>query len=69
MHSLQKLLEYENIRVFPVFPQGGEIEEINALAMSYLDRGEVLRRAIKGIAYKRYEEALALPDLILRSLA
>lgn len=66
MHSLQKLLEYENIQEFPVFPSDSDIEEIVNLARDYLKQGETLRETIKNVAKKRCEEALRLPDIIYK---
>lgn len=64
MHSLQKLLEYEYIREFPVFPSSADIEEICYLAGEYLKQGETLREKMKAVAKRRCEEALRLPDII-----
>ncbi len=65
MHSLQKLLEYEYIREFPVFPLLEDIHEIKELAKTYIERGDPMRDKIKAVAKKRYEEAIRLPDMIL----
>jgi polysaccharide pyruvyl transferase WcaK-like protein len=65
MHSLQKILEYEFIREFPVFPRTEDIREIKELAKTYINRGEPMRKRIKAVAKKRYEEAIRLPDMIL----
>lgn len=64
MHSLQKLLEYEYIREFPVYPSVEETDEILELARNYLSRGERLRRKIKAVAGKRSSEAMRLADII-----
>lgn len=66
MHSLQKLLEYDHIREFPVYPSEQDISEIIELAQSYLAQGESLRRQIKDVARKRCEEAMRLPELVLQ---
>jgi polysaccharide pyruvyl transferase WcaK-like protein len=47
MHSLQKVLGYENPHEFSVYPSGSELEEILEMARDYLDQGESLRMIIK----------------------
>jgi hypothetical protein len=64
MFSLQKLLEYDYVHEFPLFPSAAQSEEMVALAKRYLDQGESLRQKIRNVARKRCEEALTLPDLI-----
>lgn len=68
MRSLQKILEYEHIREFPVFPSSMEINEISDLAKEYLGRGESFREKIKAIAGRRYEEAIRLPEIIFEKI-
>jgi polysaccharide pyruvyl transferase WcaK-like protein len=69
MHSLQKLLEYEKIREFSVFPNEVETDEMLELSKKYLDQGETLRSTIQGIARKRCAEAMTLPDVIYNKVA
>lgn len=64
MLSLQKLLEYEYVREFPVFPSNGEVDEILELAREYLKQGEPLRATIRAVAGKRCREAKRLSDVI-----
>jgi polysaccharide pyruvyl transferase WcaK-like protein len=64
MHSLQKVLGYENPHEFSVYPSGSELEEILEMARDYLDQGESLRMIIKANSSKRCAEALRLPAII-----
>jgi polysaccharide pyruvyl transferase WcaK-like protein len=68
MHSLQGLLEYEYIREFPVHPSSEEMNEILELAKTYLHQGENLRERIKATAWKRYTEAIKLPEVIMQQI-
>lgn len=68
MSSLQKLLEYEYVREFPIYPSENDIAEIMALAQKYLERGESLRKQIKKVAMKRCDEAMKLPELIFQAV-
>ena len=69
MHSLQKLLEYEYIREFPLYSSAEETDEILELAKNYLERGEALRQRIKAVASQRCSEAMKLPELIFEKVA
>jgi polysaccharide pyruvyl transferase WcaK-like protein len=68
MHSLQKLLEYEYIREFPVHPSNKEMDEILELAKSHLNHGEALRNKISATAGKLYAEAIRLPEVIFQQV-
>jgi hypothetical protein len=68
MRSIQKILEYENIREFSPFPSSSEIDEIFHLARGYLRGGERLRESIKAVAKRQCEEAMRLPDIILKRI-
>ena len=68
MHSLQKILGYENPHEFSVYPSELELEKILEMARDYLDKGESLRMKIKAYARKRCAEALRLPLIIYESV-
>ena len=68
MHSLQKLLEYEYIREFPVHPSNKEMDEMLELAKSHLNHGEALRNKISATAGKLYAEAIRLPEVIFQQV-
>ena len=57
MTSLQKVLEYDDIREFSAFPNEEEIEEICVRSEELLNRGERFRERIKAVAKRRCEEA------------
>jgi hypothetical protein len=64
MASLQRLLEYENPRMFDAFPQSAAIGEIVDLSASYLAEGDLLRRRVEGAARRRAADTARLPQLL-----
>jgi polysaccharide pyruvyl transferase WcaK-like protein len=64
MASLQRLLEYENPRMFDAFPQSAAISEIVDLSASYLAAGDLLRRRVQDAARRRAAETARLPHLL-----
>lgn len=60
MRSLQAVLEYPQVREFPVFPSAREIEEIHAMAEGYLAGGAALRGRILATAARRAREAMQI---------
>jgi len=68
MASLARVLEYDSGREFSGFPDSSEIDEILSMAKRYLDRGESLRKQIKEVAKRRYDEVTQLPGRLIEEL-
>jgi polysaccharide pyruvyl transferase WcaK-like protein len=64
MSSLQRVLEYTDIREFSAFPDDNEIEEIGRRSADLLNRGEGLREKLRAVAKRRCEEALQITKFI-----
>ena len=64
MSSLQRVLEYEEIRDFSAFPNDDEIKAICARSGELLKRGEQLREKVKSVAKRRCEEARQITNFI-----
>jgi hypothetical protein len=69
MHSLQDVLEYEQIREFSISPSLAELDAIVSLGQHYLKRGEELRKNITSVARRRCDETLRLPGLLLEQMS
>jgi len=68
MESLQRVLEYEQIRQFSLFCSEAEMDEMIERAKNYLRAGDVLRTKIRAIAHRRYEEVCGLAELLCEKL-
>jgi len=62
--SVQKILDYKDIKEFSVIPNAGECEEIVRMAKDKLEQGDVLRAEIKNRCRYLSKEAKKLQELI-----
>lgn len=63
-HSLQVLLEYENVIEHPVLPTNDDCEKIIAEVKEKLFKGNELRQKIKSCAYRLSVEAKTIADIV-----
>lgn len=64
-HSLQKLLNYNEINEFSEIPSEDTILQISQLVICYIDGGDVLRSKIKKRTYELSQEASKLIDNLI----
>ena len=66
--SIQEVLEYDEVREFPLWLSDESIESIMALCRTHLDAGQTLRDRLRQTARKRARQAGELPSFIEQGL-